>query len=286
VWLGVTVKGSPQDYARIAREMQVSQFILVPGAVTWETYRDIFSETTKGDGLNILVAPRFSGLFSGSLRVSYVGYVPMLRFRPGYTGGLNKAAKTILDLTLGLGIFIFCLPAMLIFSIWIYWSKGWPAWEAHKVLGLYGRPFYTYKFRTGLHGENHRYFDQAPLPETAPAGPGKFSLECLLLTSGLDKLLQLINVLRGQMSIVGPRTIYEREAGKLGVWLPSIMGVKPGMTGPWAVGEVPDLQQEISLTLSYIHTWTPWKDLHILCLTLFYLFQRRLIVRPTGPPEN
>ena len=56
------------------------------------------------------------------------------------------------------------------------------------------------------------------------------------------------------------------------------MAVKPGITGPWAFG-ASDYQEEIAATLSYIHTWTPWKDLQILGLTLFYFLQKRLMVQ-------
>ena len=90
----IIVKGSPQDYERIAREENVSKLILVPGAVSWETYREISFAATKRNGLDVFVVPRLSGFLSGNLRVSYVGYVPMLRFWPGYTSGLDKIIKS------------------------------------------------------------------------------------------------------------------------------------------------------------------------------------------------
>lgn len=88
------VKGVPEDYKRIAQEEGVSKLILVPGAVSWETYREILFEASAGNGLDILIAPRLSGLFSGTLRLSYIGYIPMLRFQAGYTGRLNRLGKT------------------------------------------------------------------------------------------------------------------------------------------------------------------------------------------------
>ncbi len=270
----ITIKGSPQDYERIAREEDVHLLILVPGAVSWETYWEISFEATRRNGLDVLVAPRLSGLFSGNLRVSYIGYVPMLRFQPGYTGGMDKAVKTFLDLSLGLLLFVVSLPAMLVISLWLLLCKGRPLFERHQVLGLHGRPFCSYKFRTGFPSANHRCFHSA----SSSPGAGKFSLERLLLISGLDKLPQLINVLRGQISLVGPRTVSISEAQSYDIWAQNMVAVKPGMTGPWALSEARDLQQEIALTLSYIHTWTPWKDLQILCLTLFYLLQKRLMV--------
>jgi lipopolysaccharide/colanic/teichoic acid biosynthesis glycosyltransferase len=280
---GIMVKGSPQDYERIAREEGVTQLILVPGAVSWETYREILAEAMKWNGLNILIAPRLSGIFSLNLRVSYISYVPMLRVRFGHAGSLDKFAKTCLDWVLASGLFIFSLPVMLAFSLWLLYRKGWPIYESHLVFGLYGKPFHTYKFRTGLTGTRHRQFISHSRTNISGALTRKLSLERFLLISGLDKMPQLINVLCGQMSLVGPRTIYEEEARSYGIWLPSIMAVKPGMTGPWAITEFRDLEQEISLTLSYIHSWTPWKDIQILIFTLFYLIQKRLGVRTDEP---
>ncbi len=282
----IIVKGAPEDYERIAREEGVSILILVPGAVSWETYREISFEATKWDGLEVLVVPRLSGFFSGNLRVSYIGYVPMLRFQPGYTSGLDKLVKTFLDFSLGSIFFILSLPVMLVFGVALFLQKGWPIFESHKVLGFHGRPFYTYKFRTGSGAEYRRCFHaEASHSGTPPPECCKLSVERTLFVTGLDKLPQLINVLLGQMSLVGPRTIYYPEAQLYDIWVQNVVAVKPGITGPWAMGEAGDLQQEIATTLSYIHTWTPWKDLQILCLTLFYLLQRRLKVR-SAPGEE
>jgi exopolysaccharide production protein ExoY len=274
---GMTVKGSPQDYGRIAREEGVSKLILVPGAVSWETYQEISFEATKWKGLDVLVAPRLSGLFSGNLRVSYIGYVPMLRFQPGYTSGLNKIVKTFIDYSLGPVFFIFSFPLLLILTVMLSWQKKQPVFESREVLGLHVMPFRTYKFRTGLDTGSHPCFMPADGMESPLLEPGKFSLERVLYNTGLNKLPQLINVLRGQMSLVGPRTINKTEVPYYGIWLENLMAVKPGMTGPWAFGDH-DLQQEIATTLSYIHTWTPWKDFQILCLTLFYLLQKLVLL--------
>jgi lipopolysaccharide/colanic/teichoic acid biosynthesis glycosyltransferase len=272
------VKGSPEDYERIAKEEGVSKLILVPGAVSWETYREISLEAAKWNGLDVLVAPRLGGLLSGNLRVSYIGYVPMLRFRPGYASGLDKVIKTFIDLSLGLVLFLVSLPMMLFVAAVIWWQEGRPIFESHKVLGLHGRPFHTYKFFTGSVTDNNQYF-QAPTEKGTPRQDCRVSW---VERTGLDKLPQLINVLLGQMSLVGPRTVKMPEGCRGDVVrLQNLMAIKPGLTGPWAFGPC-DYQEEIAATLSYIHTWTPWKDLQILCLTLFYLLQKGLMVRLTA----
>jgi lipopolysaccharide/colanic/teichoic acid biosynthesis glycosyltransferase len=280
----LTVKGSPQDYKRIAREEGVAKLILLPGAVSWETYQEIIFEATKWKGLDVLVAPRVSGLFCGNLRLSYVGYVPMLRFQPGYSSGLNKVVKTFIDFTLGPIFFIFSLPLILILAAALFWQRKLPILESREVLGLHGKPFRAYKFRTGLDTGSHPRFQSPNEMGMPPRKSGKLSLERILAT-GLNKLPQLINVMRGQMSLVGPRTINNPEVPYYGIWVENLMAVKPGMTGPWAFGER-DRQQEIATTISYIHTWTPWKDFQILCLTLFYLLQKLALLARSAWKEG
>jgi lipopolysaccharide/colanic/teichoic acid biosynthesis glycosyltransferase len=274
----IKIKGSPQDCERIAREEGVSKLILVPGAVSWDTYQDIFFEATKWRGLEVLVAPRLGGLFNGNLRVCYIGYVPMLIFQPGYSSGMNKFIKYCLDFSLGMIIFLLTLPVLLIIGVSLYSRHGLPIFERHQVLGLHGRTFHAFKFFTGL-GTTRRFFQTAAGTGTADLGGENHWLQRILFTTGLDKLPQLINVLRGQMSLVGPRTIYMVDVQSYGIWLQNLVTVKPGMTGPWAFGQR-DIQQEIAMAFSYIHTWTPWKDLQIFCLTFFFLMQKRLMVRP------
>lgn len=283
----IIVKGAPADYERIAREEGVSKLILVPGAVSWETYREISFEATKWDGLEVLVFPHLSGFFSGNLRVSNIGYVSMLRFQPGYTSGLDRLVKTCLDFSLGSILFIFSVPVMLVFGVRLWLQKGWPIFERHKVLGLHGKTFYTFKFRTGLGAAYRRSFRTAPSDSPKrPPESCKQSVERTLFVTGLDKMPQLINVLLGQMSLVGPRTIYQPEAQLYDIWVQNVVAVKPGITGPWAMSEADNLQQEIATTLSYIHTWTPWRDLQILFHTLFYSLQRRLKVQSARGEEG
>jgi lipopolysaccharide/colanic/teichoic acid biosynthesis glycosyltransferase len=273
---GLKIKGSPVDFEEIARREGVTKLILVPGAAGWETTREILSTATKGNGLTILVAPGLSELFSASLRVSYVGYVPFLRFRPGYSGGLNSVFKGIIDWSLSLLILLSFLPVMLILGVWIWYRQGKPIFESEAVLGRYGRPVSLYKFHLpGI--RRHRSF-YVPGEPGESYGSYRSALEGLLIKSGLDRLPNFINVLKGQISLVGPRPLRAEETNKYGIWLPNLQSVKPGITGPWAIEQINNLQQEISTTLAYVQTWTPWKDLQIFILTVLYLLQKGLRV--------
>ncbi|MEZ4766866.1 MAG: sugar transferase [Caldilineales bacterium] len=78
---------------------------------------------------------------------------------------------------------------------------------------------------------------------------------------------QLVNILTGQMSWVGPRTVSLGQAEVHSPWLPNLLTVKPGITGPWAVVGEHNLDEEMRLTMYYIRNWTIWMDLQILLQT-------------------
>jgi lipopolysaccharide/colanic/teichoic acid biosynthesis glycosyltransferase len=77
------------------------------------------------------------------------------------------------------------------------------------------------------------------------------------------------------MSLVGPRTISVGGEHGYGHWLPNMLTVKPGMTGPWAVASCPTLEDEIRLTMYYIRNWTIWLDLQVIFQTALRMLWRR-----------
>ena len=96
-----------------------------------------------------------------------------------------------------------------------------------------------------------------------------------LRRTSLDELPQLINVLRGEMSLVGPRMIAPEEAIRYGKWQRNLFTVKPGITGPWQVQGRSDLpyEQRVRLSMQYIRDYTFWLDLGILVRTIFVVLR-------------
>ncbi len=144
--------------------------------------------------------------------------------------------------------------------------------ERHRVLACGGDAFTTWKFHTGL-GETAKPWFAHPLAladggqATAAAVQQVSGLQRFLYDSGLDKLPQLLNILRGEMSWVGPRTVSVGQVELHSPWLPNLLTVKPGVTGPWAVGWKRSLDDEMRVTMVYIRNWTIWLDLQILAQT-------------------
>jgi lipopolysaccharide/colanic/teichoic acid biosynthesis glycosyltransferase len=274
---GLEVLGAPTELDRVAKEYGVSGAVVMPDALAWESFQEIVREAaSQRSGLEIRLSPGFYEILTTGVKVDPTTYVPLLTVQRVRITGLDALFKNMLDFGLGLALLVVLSPLMAVISLAL-WTRGRsgsrkigqraPILDRHPVLGLGGRMFYTLKFHTGLLGSFRRSLVE-PLPADLLDNGRVTRFGAFLFRTGLDKLPQLFNVLRGQMSLVGPRTISNRDSGPYGPWLFSMLTVKPGMTGPWAVRSAPTLQDEIRLTLYYIRNWTRWVDLQILFRTL------------------
>jgi lipopolysaccharide/colanic/teichoic acid biosynthesis glycosyltransferase len=198
--------------------------------------------------------------------------------------GFPAAVKRSLDLVLGLMAIVAAIPVFLACSVLIAVESGWPIFFCQKRVGMGGRVFTVYKFRSMAKDAERRLHEVKDNNEVKD-GPifkwrddpritraGKF-----LRRTSLDELPQLFNVLLGQMSLVGPRPPLEPEVLLYEDWHLQRLSVKPGMTGLWQVSGRSALgfADMMRLDIEYIRTWSVWKDLVLLARTpLAVLFAR------------
>jgi lipopolysaccharide/colanic/teichoic acid biosynthesis glycosyltransferase len=271
------VLGSPTELARLVQENSIKQMIVVPGAMAWESFREVMQSTVSAlEGVEIRLAPGFYDLLTSGVRVTHKAFVPLLAVERMRITGIDAALKGALDFVLGGLLLVLCAPLMALLALAIAVADGPPILERHPVHGVKGRTFHTLKFRTGLLGRERRSLAH-PILTKVSSNPGHHGsrLGLFLYRTGLDKVPQLLNVLSGQMSLVGPRTISVGGEDRYGHWLPSMLTVKPGMTGPWAVASCPTLEDEIRLTMYYIRNWTIWLDLQVIFQTAVRMLWRR-----------
>jgi len=162
-----------------------------------------------------------------------------------------------LDYSIALVALIVLSPLLALVALLVKVIARGSIFDEHRVLGEREKEFSTYKFRTRIDKMRDHILGRP------------------LYRIGFDKLPQIFNILRGEMSIVGPRPIPTYRAQVYQEWLPTLLTVKPGLTGPWVVdgAAVDSLEAEIRLDLYYIRSWTIWLDIQIILQTVLRLFQ-------------
>ena len=186
----------------------------------------------------------------------------------------QRFLKRIFDVVFSLASLLVLSPFLAAIALMIRISSGSPILFRWQVVGQGGEPFASWKFRTMVaHADqvkqelNHHNEMSGPVfkmkadPRITPIGRGlrKFSL---------DELPQLWSVLKGDMSMVGPRPPLQSEFEKFSDWQKKKLAVKPGMTSLWHVrGKPRDFDEWVKLDLEYIEHWSLWLDIKILFMT-------------------
>lgn len=200
---------------------------------------------------------------------------------PQYTNSAY-AVKRVLDIVCSALALIVFSPLLLGVAIAIKLDDGGPVFFSQTRIGLHGRPFKMYKFRSMVtnaeelkkklaeeSGQSDRFiFKMKDDPRITKIGH-------FIRKTSLDEFPQFFNVLKGDMSLVGPRPALPEEVARYGSLYSARLLVKPGITGPWQVSGRSDLSQEQSeyLDVSYIENWSITGDLAILAKTVLVVFR-------------
>lgn len=199
----------------------------------------------------------------------------------------NQFFKRVFDLSVATVGTIVILPILLGIAIAIKVSSSGPAFYAHRRIGKGGVHFKCYKFRSMLVDSDKRLKEYLQVnPEAAKEweethklknDPRVTKIGAFLRKTSLDELPQLFNVIRGQMSLVGPRPIVDDEIKKYGVFFADYMLVRPGMTGLWQTSGRSDTSysRRVRLDAWYIRNWNVWLDIGLLIKTVGVIFSHR-----------
>jgi len=191
----------------------------------------------------------------------------------------NLAIKRLLDIVIVFFGGIIILPFLLLIAIVIKISSAGPVLYGHKRLGLNGKFFNAYKFRSMVSDADQKLKDildadprlreEWEESHKLKDDPRVTGIGRLLRRTSFDEFPQLINILKGEMSLVGPRPVTEAELEKYGENALRILTVKPGLTGLWQVSgrSDTDYAERVSYDLYYIQSWSVWLDLWIIYRT-------------------
>jgi lipopolysaccharide/colanic/teichoic acid biosynthesis glycosyltransferase len=190
-----------------------------------------------------------------------------------------RFAKRIFDFLLALVLFVLLGPTVLLYVAVLKLCLRGPVFYRQRRIGQNGRRFYLYKFRTMIpHSDSVLVTHLAAVSDARREwqehqklrkDPRVTRLGALLRRTSLDELPQVLNVLIGQMSFVGPRPIVEEELTRYGASLPFYTAVKPGLSGLWQVSGRGELSYSARVTLDvqYVKTWSFMQDMRILLKT-------------------
>ena len=200
---------------------------------------------------------------------------------------VRQGIKRCLDFLLSCLAFIFALPVWLVLAVLIKREDGGPIFYRQKRIGKRGKTISILKFRTMVPEADKVLKDYlAARPDLAEEWNAKQKLECdpritkigaFIRRASLDELPQLWNVLRGDLSLVGPRPIITDEISRYGDAFELYCQVRPGLTGLWQVSGRSRLSYErrVELDTYYIRNWSVWFDIYIMARTPGALIQTK-----------
>jgi len=206
------------------------------------------------------------------LQVTLTDNPPIARLRGRSVS--ERVLKRIIDVIGAAAILILLCPVLLVIAVLIWIGDGLPIFYLRRVIGSKGE-FDAYKFRTMCRDADAILQGDPELREAfvrnfkLKSDPRVTRLGEWLRKYSLDEVPQLINVLRGQMSLVGPRMITSQELCKYGGYRDLVMGVKPGLTGYWQIKGRQDVcyEERVNMDVYYVTHWTLGMDLRILINT-------------------
>ena len=227
-------------------------------------------------GMSVRVAPRTTELLVE--RGEYVPGqgLPLFELRPPILAGADWAVKRSFDVVVAALIVVVGLPLWVLIALLIKTTSRGPVLYADTRIGLGEQPFRMLKFRTMVAGAESA---QAALESANEASGALFKIRDdprvtrvgrVLRRFSIDEVPNVINVLRGEMSLVGPRPLPLRDHAKLEPWHRRRSNVLPGMTGLWQIAGRSDLSFDdlVRLDFYYLENWSLWLDITILVKTL------------------
>jgi exopolysaccharide biosynthesis polyprenyl glycosylphosphotransferase len=232
--------------------------------------------------LKVSVLPQLFGAMGPAIEVDDVEGVTVLGINPPVLPRSSRFMKRSLDVIGSASALLLAAPLMLLIALAIKLESRGPVFFRQRRIGKGGKPLQLVKFRTMVVGAEQRVDELL----SQSSDPGWLKLEHdpritrigrLLRLTSLDELPELWNVLKGEMSLVGPRPLIESEDRQIGGWARSRLDLTPGVTGLWQVlgrTNIP-FDEMVKLDYLYVTNWSLWTDIRLILRTLPVVLTRR-----------
>lgn len=269
--------GPVDKLGEIIDQFKIGEVILASSAFSTRDYLlEIFRKYGVTDKVNIRMSSGLYEIITTSLTVNEFAYVPLVYVNKIRLTGTDNILKFALDYTIAILALFLLLPFLMFIAFWVKISSPGPILHRRLVMGLNGKQFYALKFRTMV-TNGDEVLDQHPELKEELARNHKLKNDPRITRVGaflrkfsLDELPQLFNVLKRDMSIVGPRMISPEEVAMYKQFDMNLLTVLPGITGLWQVSGRSDISydERVRLDMYYVRNWSIWLDLQLLFQTI------------------
>jgi len=269
--------GTVDQLGEIIKRYDIGEVILASSAFsTRDHLLDIFRNYNVSDKLNIRMSSGLYEILTTGLTVNEFAYVPLVYVNKVRLTGTDTVVKLFLDYVLAVCGLTILLPFFAVIAFLIKISSPGPILHKRLVMGLNGKQFRALKFRTMVTNGDEILERHPELKEELARNhklkndPRITRVGAFLRKFSLDELPQLFNVLKREMSLVGPRMISPQEVSMYKQFDMNLLTVLPGITGLWQVSGRSDISYEerVRLDMYYVRNWSLWLDFQLLFQTI------------------
>ncbi|CAB4922073.1 unannotated protein [freshwater metagenome] len=272
---GVHVLGGLDHVASVLDNVRADAVIVASASETAALYLRELSWKLEGTNIELLVVPGLIEVAPDRLQIRPTSSVPLIQVGEPEFRGIKRVVKSAIDRAAAGSVLLLGSPVLLALALAVKTSSSGPVFYRHRRIGKRGREFDLLKFRSMVVGADAQLeglvvmSDGNDVQFKMRQDPRITGVGAFLRKFSLDELPQLINVLRGDMSLVGPRPHVTREVEQYGDDMHRRLLVKPGITGLWQVSGRSDLSwdESVELDVRYVENWSLGRDLAILWRT-------------------
>lgn len=279
----IKVLGDFNQLGDVIEQHHIDEVILTSSALSREDLLDVFEKFGTSDKVKLRISSGLYEIITTGLSVREFAWVPLVEVNKVRLTGSEQFLKTALDYGLSIPILLLISPLLLLISIAIKVDSRGPVIHRRRVLGVNGKEFDAFKFRTMV-VDGDAVLDRYPEKKAELVQYHKIKddpritrVGRFLRKTSLDELPQLFNVLRNEMSLVGPRMITAPELVEYKKWGINLLTVKPGITGKWQVSGRSDIsyQERVRYDMYYIRNWNIWMDIQLIIQTIPAVLSKR-----------
>jgi exopolysaccharide biosynthesis polyprenyl glycosylphosphotransferase len=280
---GLPCLGAMSAFERICREADVERVIVAFSSAEHERLLDVI-RISKRLRVKISVVPRLFEVIGAGVEIDQVEGMTLLGIRGLSRTTSTLALKRAMDIVGATAGLVLLSPLLLAIALAIKLTSPGPVLFRQRRVGRGNAIFHMWKFRTMVQGADRMQAQLAHLNEMEGGAMFKIAddprvtpVGRLLRSASLDELPQLWNVLRGEMSLVGPRPLVPAENDHVIGWHRTRLDLTPGLTGPWQVmgrNAIP-FAEMVKLDYLYVTDWSLWSDIKLLVRTLPVVVGRR-----------